>query len=426
MAKIPIPIRVCAAYFIFGCLWIVLSDSIAHGLARGSIDSLSYIEKAKGIVFVALSSFLIYIVSYRPYKRLSSVVKEYRLLIQKNKAIQLASKEGIYELDLSKNRVSMNKNLARIVGKSVIDVSIARNLWKEGIHPDQRERILNAFDEAEKKGKVYWREEYLFKVNDRYRDILHSVYFIKGNNQQLHSLVGAIQDLTKHRSLEREFHQQQLKTRDELTRAVIKTEEKEKNRWAEELHDNIGQVLGVASLYTGLLKHPESNITEVSDKLKEMIDLSVNEIRQLSSNLKPPRLEHGLKYAIETLVANLQRLNQVFRIRVCCSGEELLNDDQKIMVYRVVQEQLNNTFKYASATNVKIEVSVNTDHGILLISDDGQGFDTDKARRGIGLKNIQNRLEAFRGHVEIKSSPGNGCQIIARFPVCGSQCATLI
>ena len=106
----------------------------------------------------------------------------------------------------------------------------------KGIHPDHRERVLKGFDKAAHFGTEFWQEEYQYKASDgTYRDILHSRYFVRDEQKQIRSCVGAVQDLTKHRQVERKFHEQQLQMKNELSRTIIKTEEKERNRWAVEL-----------------------------------------------------------------------------------------------------------------------------------------------------------------------------------------------
>ena len=395
----------------------MFSGDLAVRFSSNNTELLKDIEQTKGIIFIALSSLLIYLICIRPYRKMVTLLKEYRLLFKRNKAIHSVFTEGIYELDVIKGRILLNESLSRIFGGNELSSSKARKIWMKGIHPDHRERVLKAFDKAADYGTEFWQEEYLYKANDgTYRDILHSRYFVRDEQKQIRSCVGAVQDLTKHRQVERKYHEQQLLMKNELSRTIIKTEEKERNRWAVELHDNIGQVLGVTSLYSGMLKMPETNVAEVSDKIKEMIDLSIMEIRHLSANLKPPRFEFGLKKDIETLAANIQRLHDGLEIEVSCENENRLNDEQKLMVYRIVQEQLNNTIKYAAATEVKISIRVYASKAEIIIADNGKGFDTEKINCGLGLKNIQNRLEVFHGSMELRSSPGNGCELKAYFP----------
>jgi signal transduction histidine kinase len=86
-------------------------------------------------------------------------------------------------------------------------------------------------------------------------------------------------------------------------------------------------------------------------------------------------------------------------------------------VFRIVQEQLNNIVKHAGAQNVHISLFAKQGEFILTIRDDGKGFDAHRVRKGLGIINIQNRVELFNGKAEIFSLPGSGCQMIIRFPL---------
>lgn len=418
LTKIPIPYRLSLTYLIFGCFWIFASGSIARRLAGSNINLLNQIEEIKGSLFVIISAILIFLISLVPYRRLVSLIEDYRLVIKKNKAIHTASREGIYEFDVCQDKVILNENLSRVVGDATIEPSTARIMWERGIHPDQRNSIIEAFDTAEREGREYWREEYLFKVNgEGYKNILHSVYFVKGEDGKVHSIVGAVQDLTRHRQLEREFHEHQLLLKTQLSRTIIETEERERNRWSEELHDNIAQVLSVATLYCGMLKNKTHDFEESVDRVKEMIDMGIKEIRQLSANLKPPRFEKGLKEAIETLIFYIKRINQQTEFHITCAYEDRMTEEQKLMAYRIIQEQIHNTVKYAEANNVWICLNVESGRCKIDITDDGKGFDKSKMQQGIGLKNIRSRLEVFRGEYDIETSPGCGVKLHAEFDV---------
>ena len=86
------------------------------------------------------------------------------------------------------------------------------------------------------------------------------------------------------------------------------------------------------------------------------------------------------------------------------------------MLYRIVQEQMNNITKYAQAKEVTIYLTAIDDQILLSIADDGQGFDTSKRNKGIGLKNIQNRIEFYAGSMKIISAPGQGCTLEIAIP----------
>ena len=89
----------------------------------------------------------------------------------------------------------------------------------------------------------------------------------------------------------------------------------------------------------------------------------------------------------------------------------------QLTIYRIVQEQLNNIVKYAKASHVHVSLLQEDNILNLTVSDNGVGFDPGTAAKGLGLRNIRNRAEAYKGTVTIQSSPGAGCRLQAKFPL---------
>ena len=100
----------------------------------------------------------------------------------------------------------------------------------------------------------------------------------------------------------------------------------------------------------------------------------------------------------------------------CDFDENILPENQKLTLFRIVQEQLNNIIKHAEANHVLIKLYNNTDGILLEVKDDGNGFDIEKVRKGLGFINIKNRAELFNGNAEIFSKPGKGCLLKVFFP----------
>jgi signal transduction histidine kinase len=94
----------------------------------------------------------------------------------------------------------------------------------------------------------------------------------------------------------------------------------------------------------------------------------------------------------------------------------VLNDDLKLNIYRIIQEQINNIVKYARAKNVNISIIEDNKILNITIKDDGVGFNVDDKRKGIGISNMMHRIESYNGAIEVISSPGNGCTIDIKIP----------
>jgi signal transduction histidine kinase len=146
---------------------------------------------------------------------------------------------------------------------------------------------------------------------------------------------------------------------------------------------------------------------------------AIEEIRRLSkSMIESFHEEVGLELSLNDLIEKVQ-LAQPFTISLyfAVPDEPQLDDKLKMTLFRIVQEQLNNTIKHANATEVQIAIVQKNQQLLVSISDDGNGFDTTQKRKGIGITNIISRAALFNGRVNIESSPGKGCRIQVSFTI---------
>jgi signal transduction histidine kinase len=204
-----------------------------------------------------------------------------------------------------------------------------------------------------------------------------------------------------------------------VTEAIIKAKEDERTRIGHELHDNINQILASGQLYLNLLNTDTENFQEIKDKTLEILQLAIEEIRVLSRAMVVPDLKDGSLVAnIHNLVNDLRFVN-IFDINFSHSKScelELLCQNTKISLFRIVQEQTKNIVKYSKAQHVDIAVHIHDDRIRLEIKDDGQGFDTKSTKRGLGLSNIYERTRFCNGMVMLNTAPGKGCSIIVNIP----------
>lgn len=221
---------------------------------------------------------------------------------------------------------------------------------------------------------------------------------------------------------ERIFQDELFKEEEKRSKAILESEENERQRLARELHDGVGQLLAATKLNLSTLG--KMNSEEENKKLTNslnILDDSIKEIRNISHNMVPDIiLKNGLQNAINDFV---MRINQSKKIKIdfeCIACDESkLDDTAQLMLYRIIQESVTNTIKYAEAQQLLIQISADENELSLMISDDGKGFDITKAmgKNGIGLKNIQLRTDYLKGKLEIDSSAQNGTTLIIEIPL---------
>lgn len=179
-----------------------------------------------------------------------------------------------------------------------------------------------------------------------------------------------------------------------------------------EMHDNINQILGVIKLYLGLAKTRPEITMEMIDKSLENIVLCIKETRKLSKSLVTTNIyKYGLQFAIQDLIEDFKESGLAFTYNVDEAQLAKLDNKVQFSLYRIIQEQFTNIVKHADAKHVIIVIECIEDILKLEITDDGKGFDPALNHRGIGLSNIQNRVELLNGDFKIKSSPGLGCTL---------------
>jgi signal transduction histidine kinase len=144
----------------------------------------------------------------------------------------------------------------------------------------------------------------------------------------------------------------------------------------------------------------------------------MEEIRKLSHVLVGPAHEKtmGLIAAVEELISNISISKDiVISFDYSTYDENETEIGLKIVIYRIIQEQTSNILKHAEASEVTIQLKKDWNDLVLVISDNGKGFDTSTKGKGIGLKNIMNRAELYYGTVKIVCPPGKGCKMMIVF-----------
>jgi signal transduction histidine kinase len=226
-------------------------------------------------------------------------------------------------------------------------------------------------------------------------------------------------NITERKKLELRLLDEQINKQKLLTQASIDGQEKERKEIGKELHDNIGQQLTTTKLFLDMAKSSADDSTAemISMALKGVSDV-INEIRSMSRSLMPPTLgDLGLMESITDLIESISR-TQYLRIDLDDYefDEDLVPDNKKLMLFRIVQEQLNNIVKHAAARRVNIMLRNDKPFLHLEIRDDGKGFDPKSVKKGLGLTNMRNRAELFGGEVKIVSSEGKGCTLTVKVP----------
>ncbi|NBW38793.1 MAG: sensor histidine kinase [Cytophagia bacterium] len=200
------------------------------------------------------------------------------------------------------------------------------------------------------------------------------------------------------------------KQQKELLKAYVEGTEKERERIARELHDDIGSRLGSLKRF---IDSKQRNV-----ELENQIDIICRDVRTMSHQLAPPSMQvSGLRQLVQQLTEETSKQTGINIEAQYYDLPDTMHGETVHHLFRIVQEGLNNIVKHAQASEVDLQFFVHENELVLTIEDNGRGFDTSKNASGIGLQNMKVRTESLNGHLDISSQPGNGTHIMIRIPM---------
>lgn len=212
------------------------------------------------------------------------------------------------------------------------------------------------------------------------------------------------------------------KTDTKIMEAIVRTEEKERARFARDLHDGIGPYLSAIKMFLISLnrdtdKHErEKIITKTIDSFDEVI----KNIKEISNNISPRVMKHfGIISAINSFIKKASKQNITITINSNIEGIRF-DENLEIAIFRIVTELINNTYKHANATEITISINYFNNQLLLIFKHNGDGFDFDKTikmGKGDGLFNIIHRVKSFNGNYKFNTDKNNSLTFQAIFEV---------
>jgi len=198
-----------------------------------------------------------------------------------------------------------------------------------------------------------------------------------------------------------------------IVKAIIHTEERERAHFSKELHDGLGPLLSTIKLYLQWSERSKINSSreEIIHKAEDILEEALTTVKEISNKLSPHLLiNYGINSAIQNFVNKLIDSSGI-QIIYESNLNRRLGEEIEAAIYRAVIECINNTIKYAQASNIKIVLIDSEDHLSLIYKDDGIGFKVDETiamKKGLGLFNLSNRIHSIGGKILLHSIPGNG------------------
>jgi PAS domain S-box-containing protein len=345
-----------------------------------------------------------------------------QLINERFDCMMKATHELLWEWDIVQNIVFRAKDgIRKVYGISDDSTFLTVEKWLQRVHAEDQSKISGILSTimTATHHQTFELQYRFLRDDDTYADIYDRCILICNSENQPVRLIGAAQDISERKRLEKELLQAELDYQRLLHQATVDSQEKERAEIGKELHDNVNQVLTTTKLYLDLATTDAGLRDELIRKSLQNINDVIQEIRHLSRSLMDPSIgDLGLLASIDDLIGSIHLTKQLqIKLEADEAVEDCLDANQKLTVFRIIQESLNNVLRHAKATEVRISILKLNNQLLLTIRDNGIGFGAGVTKKGAGLKNIQNRIYLINGSLNVKSHPGEGCTIQLQFPI---------
>lgn len=252
------------------------------------------------------------------------------------------------------------------------------------------------------------------------RQYYHIFKFPLKSDNGVRLLGGVALDITQKVEIEAQLTEERERSRREIIQAILNAQEKERDEIAYELHENVNQMLTSSKLMLEVAVEKQDLSPEFIRRSLGYISEAIAEIRKISHSLRPATLQDiSLEAAVGEAVQEINRSGKlaVEYFYSFAGSRKHIRPEIQLAVLRMVQEQLNNITKHSGASEARIALSIKESKLVLVISDNGVGFDVLLTKKGLGLNNITNRVEYYNGTIRINSSDGEGCILEIDIPL---------
>jgi PAS domain S-box-containing protein len=298
--------------------------------------------------------------------------------------------------------------------------------WQTMLHPEDRDRVLEAWHESVVHGTPYEQEERHRGADGTYRWFLSRGVPLRDAEGRITRWYGTNTEIEDRKQAEEQL-ERHARLLQSLSHRLFEVQEEERRHIARELHDEIGQALTAAKLNLKIIAPhvPPAGAGRLEDSA-QILDRLLVQVRELSLDLRPPLLDDlGLVPALRWL-ADQQARRAGLRVTLTSNVEGLeMAAPLRTACFRVVQEAITNAIRHARSATVTVELRAEPERVWLVVQDDGAGFDQAAMRRraahgaSVGLLSMNERVSLLGGGLEINSAPGRGTEIRAWFPLAG-------
>ena len=336
---------------------------------------------------------------------------------------------GNWDWNIVTNELLWSDEICRIFGLTPQEFGATYEAFLNSVHPDDRQFVKKTVGEALYEYKPYSIDHRIVLPDGTERIVHEQAGITFDNDGKPIRMIGTVHDITERKRAEEALQRSEAELR-RLSSQLLEVQEKERAKIARELHDSIGQSLaaikfGAENALSQMSQAATEGGVEALKTLIPVVQQASEEVRRIHTDLRPPLLDDlGIVSTISWFCREFGKLYSGIQIEKSFDIEEkVVPEPLKIVMFRVIQEALNNAAKYARAELVTVSLRETDGQIELVIEDNGQGFDVEDVRSvkgsrvGFGLTSMKERTELSGGTLAIESTPGAGTVVRASWAV---------
>jgi len=335
---------------------------------------------------------------------------------------------GNWDWNIETNELRWSDEIYRIFGLTPQEFGATYESFLNSVHPDDREAVKKAVEEALYDEKPYSIDHRIVLPDGTERIVQEQAGTTFDNEGKPIRMIGTVQNITERKKAEQALEESEAALR-RLSARLLRVQEAERETISRELHDSIGQSLaaikfGVENCLHKIREAADKETVKSLEALVPVVLRASEEVRRIHTDLRPSLLDDlGIIATISWFCREFQGLYSGIRVEQRIDIEEKqVADSLKIVIFRLLQEALNNVAKYGKGDTVRVSLQEKEGYIELAIEDNGRGFDVDQVRStkslkgGFGLTSMKERTELSGGSFSIESVPGAGTLVRASWP----------
>lgn len=371
------------------------------GITMPGVHSSLFMLQAS--LFISTFLVLLYFIINRYNKQIQEQLKNTNQIVDRYEALSAATNDAVWDYNLITGETFYNSRLLRIFGYSKEELKDNTNWWANNIHPNDKERVTQKLNDLLANDGTIWQDEYQFRCKDKtYKTVYDRSYIVRDESGKPVRLIGAMNDLTVMRKLEKKFLKEQLENKNNLGKAIILAHEEERKKLKEELHEDVNQVLASVKLHINQAAGSPVTHNAIMHQGLSYLDDAIQKIKKISNALVPPSLEYfGLLPAITNLADDMENNFPSTDISILHDSfdESKIAQEIKNLIYRIIQDSFRCILHQDSVT--KIWVDLNNANEKIHLTLRFNGVVSNRKKRESHITELQTKLELYNGRMYI-------------------------